>query len=92
MALAVDYTFTKTFDPNNPPVVSHTEPSDPYNPKSYPGSVIFEYRDEYGTRMHYFNGELHRTDGPAVEDDFGYKEYWLDGKLLTLEEFLERTS
>ncbi|MDY6049225.1 MAG: hypothetical protein SPI77_01425 [Corynebacterium sp.] len=33
------------------------------------GTIV--YRDE--------NGELHREDGPAIEYDDGYKEYWHHG-------------
>jgi len=28
----------------------------------------------------YLNGERHREDGPAVEDDEGYKAWYLNGK------------
>ena len=33
-----------------------------------------------GSKQWYLNGELHRTDGPAVERADGYKAWWLDGK------------
>lgn len=35
----------------------------------------------------YQNGKLHRTDGPAVEDSDGSKEWYLEGKELTEQEF-----
>ena len=41
-----------------------------------------------GTKEWFINGELHREDGPAI-DWFGYKEYWVDGKEYTEEEFNE---
>ena len=36
--------------------------------------------DEYVT-YHYLNGELHRTDGPAIEYKNGSKEWWQNDKL-----------
>ncbi len=37
------------------------------------------------------NGELHRLDGPAyvLTGDNGRREYWIDGKHLTEEEFYD---
>lgn len=34
---------------------------------------------------HYLNGALHRTDGPAVEYEDGYKEWRVEGKLHRLD-------
>lgn len=34
---------------------------------------MIEHRNE--------KGELHRVDGPAVEDKNGYQAWWVDGKL-----------
>jgi hypothetical protein len=33
-----------------------------------------------GSKVWYLNGQLHREDGPAVEDISGYKQWWLNGK------------
>ena len=35
--------------------------------------------DKYGNKYWYFNGQLHRVDGPAIENSNGYKEWWLNG-------------
>jgi hypothetical protein len=32
-----------------------------------------------GTRRWYLNGELHRTDGPAVEISDGTRVWWVNG-------------
>jgi hypothetical protein len=40
------------------------------------------YIDEYGTKIWYLNGELHREDGPAIEYTKGDKEWWLNGKVV----------
>ena len=37
-------------------------------------------RDEDGDIAYYLNGKLHRTDGPAIEEKFGNKEWYLNGK------------
>ena len=37
--------------------------------------------DKDGTKRWYYNGKLHRTDGPAVETLNGTKEWWLNDKL-----------
>ena len=34
-------------------------------------------------------GELHRTDGPAVEWDDGYKKWWVNGEELLKQENLK---
>ena len=34
-----------------------------------------------GTKEWCLNGELHRTDGPAIEWTDGSKEWWLNGEL-----------
>ena len=39
-----------------------------------------EYSD--GEKVWYQNDKLHRTDGPAREDRFKYKEYWLNGEQI----------
>lgn len=43
------------------------------------GAIAVEYAD--GSTAWYFEGKLHRIDGPAVECSDGYKEYYLNGKL-----------
>ena len=51
---------------------------------------------EYTVRVHkectewYLNGELHRVDGPAVENADGTKFWFLNGKLFTESEFNKR--
>jgi len=35
--------------------------------------------DDYGTREWYVNGELHREDGPAVEEANGTKCWYING-------------
>jgi antitoxin component YwqK of YwqJK toxin-antitoxin module len=40
-------------------------------------------------KRYYENGNLHRTDGPAVENENGYKAWYLNGKHLTETEFNE---
>jgi hypothetical protein len=37
--------------------------------------------DNWGTKLHYLNGKLHREDGPAVEWSNGSKEWYLNGKI-----------
>ena len=37
-------------------------------------------------------GELHREDGPAVKWSDGDKEWWLNGKCYSLEEYMELIS
>ena len=34
-----------------------------------------------GTRHWYLNGNLHREDGPAIENSYGSKEWYLNGNL-----------
>ena len=44
----------------------------------------FIHIDEDGDKLYYSDREmtvLHREDGPAVEYEDGYKEWWLNGKL-----------
>lgn len=36
--------------------------------------------DFYGNKFWYKNGKLHRIDGPAVESQSGYIEWWLNGE------------
>ena len=44
-----------------------------------------------GTRYWYKNNLLHRTDGPAIEFASGTREWFIEGKLLTEEQFNQRT-
>ena len=37
--------------------------------------------DKHGNKLYYFNNELHRTDGPALEYSNGHKEWFQYGKL-----------
>ena len=40
-----------------------------------------EYQvDKYGTQRWYQNGQLHRTDGPAVIYPDGTQEWWINGQ------------
>ena len=39
----------------------------------------------YGSKSYYKKGNLHRTDGPAVEHANGTKEWYADGKLHRFE-------
>jgi hypothetical protein len=49
-----------------------------------------EYQD--GTKVWCIHGLRHRTDGPAYEDPrYNVYEYWLNGTLVTEEEFRNRT-
>lgn len=44
----------------------------------------FIHIDEDGDRFYYSDREmkiLHREDGPAVEYECGYKEWWIDGEV-----------
>ena len=41
--------------------------------------------DENGTIKHYFDGKLHREDGPAIIWDNGFKEWWINGKFIKFE-------
>ena len=38
-----------------------------------------------GTKQWWLDGELHRTDGPAIEWADGSKTWWLNGKLHRVE-------
>ena len=40
-----------------------------------------------GTKRWYFNGKLHREDGPAVEWVDGSKQWYSNGKEYTKEEY-----
>ena len=45
--------------------------------------------DPAGTKYWYQNDQLHRTDGPAVEESDGTKEYWINGNQLSdVEKFI----
>jgi hypothetical protein len=37
--------------------------------------------DEYGDKRWYFNGKLHREDGPAIEYANGTREWYINDKL-----------
>jgi hypothetical protein len=46
----------------------------------------------YGGSKHwYFNGKRHREDGPAVEWPDGRKEWWVNNRQLTENEFYDLT-
>ena len=47
-------------------------------PNNYTG--IIEYG--HGIKEWFRNRRLHREDGPAVIQNDGYKEWWLDGKII----------
>ena len=47
-----------------------------YKPKGFTGVKT----NEHGTKKWYVNGELHRLDGPAVEQANGFKAWWVNGK------------
>jgi len=47
--------------------------------------TIWECAD--GEKEWYLNGELHREDGPAVNDCDGDKEWWLNNKQYTEKEW-----
>lgn len=42
-----------------------------------------------GIKQWRLNGELHRTDGPAIDFASGYKEWWINGKRYTEDKFKE---
>jgi hypothetical protein len=44
-----------------------------------------------GTQMWYLNGQLHRTDGPAVIWADGAQFWYLNGKQVTEEEVMKPT-
>jgi hypothetical protein len=37
--------------------------------------------NHFGNKMYYKNGELHREDGPAIENASGVKFWYLNGQL-----------
>ena len=37
---------------------------------------------EHGDKYYYENGQFHRLGGPAIDRANGYKEWWINGKLL----------
>lgn len=47
--------------------------------------------DEEGTKYWYLDRKLHREDGPAVENPYGPKSWYLNDLELTEEEFNART-
>lgn len=44
-----------------------------------------------GNRYWYQNGERHREDGPAIEYADGDREWWIEGKAFTEEQFNKQT-
>jgi hypothetical protein len=49
--------------------------------------ILQPYERADGTKEWWLNGELHRTDGPAVEEANGTKEWWLNGELYTKNDY-----
>lgn len=49
-------------------------------------SICLEY---FGNRWWYKDFMLHREDGPAVELDYDYNEYWLNNKRYSEKEFMK---
>ena len=47
------------------------------------GRLHVEYTD--GTKEWWVNGQLHRIDGPAYEDAYGYKEWRINDKIHRLD-------
>ena len=45
-----------------------------------------------GGKHWYLNGSLHREDGPAIEWANGIKSWWINGRLLTEEEWKKKVS
>lgn len=52
------------------------------------GYELVTYDDPNAQPDYYWNGSLHRLDGPAFEDD-GSKEWWINGQPLDKDWFLE---
>jgi hypothetical protein len=46
--------------------------------------------DFLGTTSWFANNMLHRTDGPAIEFQNGYQEWWLNGSWLSFEHWLDK--
>lgn len=47
-----------------------------------------EFKAEYLLlREFYFKNKLHREDGPAIEWEDDYKEWWINGNYFTEAEF-----
>ena len=44
----------------------------------------------HGNKCWYFDGDLHRTDGPAVEYSSGLKIWYLNKRQLTEQEWLSK--
>ena len=36
--------------------------------------------DQLGITYHYLDGVLHREDGPSIESQDGYREWWFNGE------------
>jgi len=51
-----------------------------------------EYANGGKGKFWYQNDKLHRLDGPAVEYSDGYKEWFIEGKELSEEEFNNRNN
>ena len=47
--------------------------------------------DAHGNKYWYLNGNLHRTDGPALELINGDKHWYLNGKYVSMEDVLTGT-
>ncbi len=63
----------------------------PYTPRKYTGvrNTCFQV---YGLGLvtiveYYLEGQLHRTDGPAVRSLDGYEEYWVRGSQYPEDEY-----
>ncbi len=50
-------------------------------------AYIFKENNGYECESWYFNGELHRLNGPAFSSNRGFKHYYIHGKELTEQEF-----
>jgi len=47
--------------------------------------------DKYGNKLWYLNDKRHRTDGPAIEYSNGDEFWFLNGIMLSEEEYLQAT-
>jgi starvation-inducible outer membrane lipoprotein len=45
--------------------------------------------DADGSRLWYLNGQLHRTDGPAVEWADGSRQWWINGQWFSFKDWSE---
>ena len=44
--------------------------------------------DKYGIKKWYLNSNLHREDGPAIEESSGTKFWYLHGKEFSFEDYI----